>query len=106
MADLATPAGTPAIPPDGHLPPDVTALLTAVRDALDIPISHWDDKDERAHHRILSDRASVARIALDGILRQGHDSPATTAWLIQRVAMSPITYRLYEPEQAEGGEPQ
>jgi hypothetical protein len=89
------------------LPGDVAVLLAALRDALDVPQPHWDADSERAHHYILTGRARVAQIALDGILGDGHDLAASAAWLAGRTADMPVTYRVWVPEQAEqdGGRP-
>lgn len=87
-------------------PLDVAALLRAVHDALDIPLSHWDDKSRRGHYNLLIERAGVARIVLSGVLDDvlsgvlddGHGMGAAIDYLNERVAETPVTYRLYVPE--------
>lgn len=85
------------------LPEDVRQLLQAVHDALNIPMAHWDDADEHAHHRILTDRARTARITLAGILNDGHDLAPSVDWLTGRITDSPVTYAVWVPEHAEDG---
>ncbi|TKA11769.1 hypothetical protein [Actinacidiphila oryziradicis] len=84
------------------LTPDVIALLAAVVEALDLPLSHWDDKDEAAHHKLLTDRAGRACIILDGVLDKGHDIADSAAHLARWTSESPVTYTVWVPGQSDG----
>ncbi|HEY5834650.1 hypothetical protein [Streptomyces sp.] len=85
------------------LTPEVRDLLTAIRDALDVPISHWHTEDEQARARILDARAAAARITVEGILESGHHIAHSTAYLAGRTAETPITYTVWQP-LADSGE--
>lgn len=117
--DLSTPAGTPAprspqlaaaaqAPVDKHaltMSKDVTALLTAIRDAVSVPLARLDAADEAARDRLLHERAQSVRIALDGILDRGSGLAGATERLAERTADCPITYtRWVSSAQASGGE--
>ncbi len=84
------------------LPDDVRELLAAVRDALNIPMPGIDDADERAHYRVLRERAATARIALDGVLDRGHGLADCASWVSRCIAEMPVTYTVWVPEQAAG----
>lgn len=83
---------------------DMRALLTAVHAALDIPMPSLDDPDERAHYRILAQRAGVARIALASVL--GHGLPDAAGWLTSLIAEMPVTYQVWAPAKQQDTEGQ
>lgn len=93
----------------GALPEDVTALLRAVHEALDIPHPATVG-DSEVHDRILNDRVMHAVIALRSVLDDERPSLGiewTTEYLRARLAEHPPTgYRSWLPsggEQDGGG---
>lgn len=92
--------------PANDLPEPVAELLRAVVEALDLPLPGIEPADERAHQRLLADRARHARITLAGVLR-GHDPAGAAAWLRGVTAATPVTYRAWQPtedQQQDGGD--
>ncbi|MFF9503815.1 hypothetical protein [Streptomyces sp. NPDC014656] len=85
------------------LPADVVDLLTAVVEALDLPIPSIETADERKHYRLLEDRTMHARIALQCLLRhRDHpDLPDDTAYIRRCTAEHPITYTPYDSARTE-----
>jgi hypothetical protein len=83
------------------LPEDVRGLLAALRDAINVPQPHWTAADERAHHHALAERARIVRIALDGVLDDGHALADSADWIDQRAGEVPIAYRLYVLQEAD-----
>ncbi|MDX3312085.1 hypothetical protein P1S61_24040 [Streptomyces sp. ME08-AFT2] len=86
----------------GALPGAVSDLLTAVVEALTVPLPSIDEGDERAYHRLLERRTSDVRIILASILDYpdvpiDNDPAAVRA----RTADTPVAYALYE----DGGQP-
>jgi hypothetical protein len=84
------------------LPPAVSDLLAAVVEALTVPLPSTDQADERAYHRLLEQRTTDVRIILGSIL-DFPDVPIDNdvADLRARIAETPVTYALYEPEVGE-----
>lgn len=97
MNEPTTPPGTDV------LPCDVADLLAAVVEALDIPLPSFADADERAHHRLLADRAGRTVIALRGVLDNGHDLDTSAQWLRTRTAEEPVTYTPWKRPEQDGG---
>lgn len=89
-------------PGESTLSSDVLDLLAAIRDALDVPLAHWEPADERARERILSARADAARIVVAGIVDSGHRIPWSTTYLAERTAATPITYTLWDSAEVCG----
>jgi hypothetical protein len=88
------------------LPEDVRGLLASLRDALILPSPHWGEAEQRAHHRALIERARIARIALDGVLDDGHGPADSADWIDRKATEVPIAYRLYVPEGAPRTRPE
>lgn len=83
----------------GELSPEALDLLSAIRDALDIPLPGLRPEDESAYHRLTERRANIVRCTLQGLL--AHPGPLTrgTAEHIRAsVALSPVTYVTYVPD--------
>lgn len=88
----------------GALPPAVTDLVTAIVEALDLPIPALDDADERAYMRVMERRVSDVRIILASMVDfPDVDISTDPAALRARIADTPVTYGLYEPA-TDGGE--
>ncbi|MFJ5036136.1 hypothetical protein ACIQB5_51230, partial [Streptomyces sp. NPDC088560] len=86
---------TPA--PEG-LAPAVLDLLTAVVEALDLPLPSIDDRDERVHYRLLERRTTAVRIALASLLDSAdHGILNDAAWIRAAVEETPVTYAVFEP---------
>ncbi|MFI8511252.1 hypothetical protein ACIGHB_08960 [Streptomyces sp. NPDC085460] len=85
------------------LPADVADLLTAVVEALDIPIPSIESADERKHYRLLEDRTMYALVALRCLLRhRDHPDLADDAAYIRRcTAETPVTYTPFRSDQTE-----
>ncbi|MEH0584481.1 hypothetical protein QA942_10360 [Streptomyces sp. B21-106] len=88
----------------GALPGAVSDLLTAVIEALTVPLPALDDRAERAYHRLLERRTSDVRIILASILDYP-DVPIDNdpAAVRTRTADTPVAYALYE--DTDGGQP-
>jgi len=89
----------------GALPAAGTDLLGAVVEALTVPLPSTDQADERAYYRLLERRTSDVRIILGSIVDYPNvpiDNDA--ADVRARIAETPVTYGLYEPE-TDGGQP-
>ncbi|MET9728484.1 hypothetical protein [Streptomyces zaomyceticus] len=86
------------------LPADVTDLLSAIVEALDIPMPSIEDADERKHYRLLERRATDVRIAWRSLLRHpSHpDLHYDAAYIRTCTAEQPVTYTAYEPDRAGG----
>ncbi|MFI7406583.1 hypothetical protein ACIBW9_39995 [Streptomyces sp. NPDC049541] len=83
--------------PEG-LAPAVVDLLTAVVEALDLPLPSIDDRDERAYHRLLERRTTVVRIALSSLLESADQSICgDAAWIRAAVRETPLAYAVFEP---------
>lgn len=92
---------------ESTLPSAVLDLLTAIRDALDIPLPGVEDRDERRFCWLMDHRRSAVYSTLNAIL----DSPLTrvddrdAAHIRRRTAETPVTYTVWEPPApADGGE--
>lgn len=78
------------------LPPDIAALLAAIREALDVPRAVLTDADEQARADLLHQRANSARIALNSILDRGAELDGVTERLTERTADSPVEYTVWQ----------
>jgi hypothetical protein len=85
----------------------VLELLTAIVEALDVPLPGLDEADDRAYQAVMRRRLSEVHIVLDVALSPewvGTLDPAREAANIrQRTADTPITYTVWE-RPADGGE--
>ncbi|MGY3337577.1 hypothetical protein ACVW0K_003676 [Streptomyces filamentosus] len=85
------------------LPGEVTTLLAAVVEALDIPLPSNDEDDETAHRVLLDERAAGVRIALSVLL----GSPAiwlledTARYIREHTAQHPVTYTPFRSDRTE-----
>lgn len=85
------------------LPESVRDLLAAVVEALTVPLPSIDEGDERAYHRLLERRTTDVRIILGSIVDYPNVPIDNDADDVRaRIAETPVTYALYEP-QADGG---
>ncbi|MFB7937353.1 hypothetical protein [Streptomyces sp. NPDC056049] len=86
------------------LPADVADLLTAVVEALDLPIPSIETVDERKHYRLLEYRTMHARIALQCLLRhRDHPDLADDAAYIRRcTAEHQVNYTPYDSDWTKG----
>lgn len=74
-------------------------LLTAIRDALDVPLPAAGG-DDREFEMLQRQRSVMVRGAINGILNGGH-SPETMAKVIRDLTLeSPVTYQPYEAADA------
>ncbi|MEU3073914.1 hypothetical protein [Streptomyces laurentii] len=87
------------------LPADVAELLSAIVEALDLPIPSIDPADEHARYRLLERRAQFVAIALRGVLQYPDypDLESDAAWLRRHTARFPLTYTAYVPSGRKGG---
>lgn len=85
------------------LPADVRELLTAVVDALDVPLADRAEDDPR-HARILNRRTADVRIIAAAVIK-GDGIADCTRQLRGWIADSPVTYTVYVPAPAEGEGP-
>ncbi|MGW5776047.1 hypothetical protein [Streptomyces sp. NPDC003863] len=87
------------------LPADVADLLTAIVEALDIPLPSIEDADERKHYQLLERRAMDVRIALQSLLRhRSHpDLRDDAAYLRRWTAEYPVTYTPFRSDRTEEG---
>jgi hypothetical protein len=83
---------------------DVRDLLTAIRDALDVPLPGIEDSDERAYHRLLDLRRTAVHVALTTWLDSDDRPirPDDTAYIRRRTAETPVTYTVYVPAPKRG----
>ncbi|MFH9739185.1 hypothetical protein ACH4MA_15970 [Streptomyces roseolus] len=85
------------------LPGEVTTLLTAVVEALDLPLPSNDEDDEAAHRDLLDERAAGVRIALSVLLERPRlwFLEDTASYIRERTAQHPITYTPYRSDRTE-----
>lgn len=89
-------------PPVGEptLSSDVLDLLTAIRDAVDVPLPGLDEVDERAWHSLmvqrLGDLHTVLDVALSAQWADTLDPAAEAAHIRSRTASAPVAYALFE----------
>ncbi|OII63248.1 hypothetical protein BJP40_24920 [Streptomyces sp. CC53] len=85
---------------------DVTGLLTAIVEALDMPVPSIQEADEREHYRLLERRSADVRIALAVLLRHpGSGALDDTARDIRdRTAYDPVTYTTPYRSQERGAD--
>ncbi|MEE4546757.1 hypothetical protein V2S66_32935 [Streptomyces sp. V4-01] len=89
---------------------DVLDLLTAIHDALDVPLPGLAASDERAFQRLMEDRRSAIYSTLHSILGDGvqrindHDA----RYIRRRTEATPVTYAVWQglATDAEAGEGQ
>lgn len=76
---------------------DVTALLTAVVDALTIPLPSLDAAAERAHYALLQRRTLEVRVVLEVLLDQpgAVDLVRDAKVIRERTAATPVTYTVW-----------
>ncbi|MFE0699871.1 hypothetical protein [Streptomyces sp. NPDC058872] len=76
------------------LPADVAELLTAVLEALDMPLPSNEDGDDRKYYRLLERRTSGVRVALRSLLAYPDylDLPGDAAYIRKYTAEHPVTY--------------
>lgn len=84
------------------LTPEVRDLLAAVREALNVPLAALTDADEQARASILSQRASLTRTVLDGILDRDRNIARAVTDLAERTADTPITYTAWQRPAPDG----
>ncbi|MFD3530093.1 hypothetical protein [Streptomyces sp. NPDC058664] len=84
---------------------DVTGLLTAIVEALDVPMPSVRRADEQEHYRLLERRSADVVIALSVLLRHpGNDIlDATVRELRRWTARRPVTYTPFRSKE-QGGE--
>ncbi|MFC8289825.1 hypothetical protein ACFUJ0_12495 [Streptomyces sp. NPDC057242] len=85
---------------------DVTGLLTAIVEALDVPTPSTRKADEQEHHTLLTLRAADVRIALAALLRYpGAGVLDDTVQDIRRWTLRhPVTYTpFHSQKQGEEG---
>lgn len=94
-----------------ELPASVLDLFTAAAEALDLPLPSLDDSDTRAHHALLTRRASYVSIQLGILAEHPHvDMSRDAAQLRQRIASMPVNYNVYvdgqdgDADDREGGD--
>ncbi|MFE5295401.1 hypothetical protein [Streptomyces sp. NPDC056632] len=83
---------------------DVTELLGAIADALDLPVPSIGEGDDHKFQRLLVDRATNVWVAVS-VLLQHPDSGAledTIAYVRRHTADHPVTYTPFEPS-GQGG---
>lgn len=95
----ATPAEQAPATMAGALPGPIRELLTAIRDALDVPLADMP-ADDAARAELLTYRASDTRVVLDLLLRHG-DVAHHTARLREWAAEHPVTYRTWQARTEE-----
>ncbi|MFE6816194.1 hypothetical protein [Streptomyces sp. NPDC057677] len=86
------------------VPADVTDLLSAIVEALDLPLPSIEDIDERRHYRLLERRATDVRIALRSMLRHPDhpDLHHDAAYIRTCTAEQPVTYTAYDSARTGG----
>ncbi|MEU6165386.1 hypothetical protein [Streptomyces tanashiensis] len=86
------------------LPADVTNLLSAVVEALDIPLPSIEDTDERKYYRLLERRAMDVRISLWSLLRHPDhpDLHHDAAYIRTCTAEQPVTYTPFDSGRTGG----
>ncbi|MFI1849700.1 hypothetical protein [Streptomyces sp. NPDC020480] len=101
---MSEPSTHDAIPDPLHA--DVTALLRAVHDALDIPYADTTE-DNRIRARLLDQRASDTRIILASVLKYGLLSVFGVADAVEQLrnwtADRPVTYTPWTDRADQGG---
>ncbi|MFE7596927.1 hypothetical protein [Streptomyces sp. NPDC057494] len=80
---------------------DTTGLLTAIVEALDIPMASIDETDERKHYRLLERRAADVVIVLSVLLRYpGAEVVEDSVREIRhRTASNPVNYTPFRYEE-------
>lgn len=81
----------------------VADVLAAIVEALDVPMPAVDEADERAHYRLLDNRAADVRIVLAALLRHPGPLDNTADIIRRRTADQPVTYTPFVFER-DGGE--
>jgi hypothetical protein len=72
-------------------------LLSAIRDALDVPLCA-DDADDHKFEMLQRERVMTAVGTIDAVLDEGLSPEIMTGILRDLVQESPVTYRPYVPE--------
>lgn len=83
----------------GYPCPEAVGLLSAIRDALDLPLPALNSEDESAHHRLMEQRVNIVRCTLHGLLAySGHLTGASAEDIRVCIAQYPVTYATYAPD--------
>jgi hypothetical protein len=78
---------------------EVVDLLSAIRDALDVPLPGLRPEDESAYYRLMEQRVNAVRCTLQGLLAYpGRLTPDSAEYIRASAALSPVTYATYVPE--------
>ncbi|MFE7549957.1 hypothetical protein [Streptomyces gardneri] len=87
-----------------EVPSEVTALLTAIVEALDIPFPSVEDAEERKHYRVLEKRVQDVVIPLSSLMKYPGEGALETATLFVREWMQrhPVTYTPFDFTETEG----
>ncbi|MEV7372424.1 hypothetical protein AB0O51_16260 [Streptomyces sp. NPDC090301] len=82
---------------------DVAGLLTAIVEALDVPMPSIREVDEQEHYRVLERRSSDVRIALAVLLRHPGSGALDDAAqdIRHRTAGEPVTYTPFRSSRTE-----
>lgn len=90
--------------------PEVLDLLSAISEAMAVPLPAPGAGNEHAYQSLMERRMTFVRCALEAMLAPGAIrsqgrvlSREDASWLRRHIAISPVTYRAYEPEPAPIG---
>ncbi|MEV7530961.1 hypothetical protein [Streptomyces hydrogenans] len=86
------------------LPSEVTTLVAAILEALDLPLPSVEDADERKHYRVLEKRAQDVSIGLSMLLKYSNEMPVEEAVVYVRdwTKRHPATYTPFDFTKTEG----
>ncbi|MDX2558498.1 hypothetical protein PV371_02365 [Streptomyces sp. TX20-6-3] len=86
------------------LPGEVTSLVAAIVEALDLPLPSIEDGDERKHYRVQEKRVQDVTIGLSMLLRYANEMPIAEAadYVRDWTKRHPATYTPFDITQAEG----
>ncbi|MFF7810832.1 hypothetical protein ACFZCF_02745 [Streptomyces sp. NPDC007945] len=86
------------------LPGEVTSLVAAIVEALDLPLPSIEDGDEAKHYWVLEKRAQDVTIGLSMLLKFADEMPIAEAALYVRewTKQHPATYTPFDITSAEG----
>ncbi|MFB7938992.1 hypothetical protein [Streptomyces sp. NPDC056049] len=85
------------------LPGEVTSLVAAIVEALDLPLPSVEDADEAKHYRVLEKRAEDVIVGLSMLLKFASEMPVAEATVYVRdwTKRHPITYTPFRSDQTE-----
>ena len=88
------------------LPGEVTSLVAAIVETLDIPLPSVGDVDERKHYRVLEHRVSDVVIALSSLLKYPSVGALEdiTAYIREWATRYPVTYTPFHSSRTEEAE--